>query len=88
MSDKRKSERVDCLNNCFLVCGEKKYKGILDNISNTGASIVLLSKPSIDITNGAPCSLMIGNDSLLIPGEFTGKIVYSNGDKIGLQFQF
>lgn len=88
MTEKRKSERVDCLNNCQLVFNGKKYKGILENISNTGALIRFVRKQRSAIPEGSPCSLMIGNDSFLIPGEFTGTVVYNNLYKLGLQFQF
>ncbi len=88
MTDKRKSERVDCLNNCLLVYNGKKYKGTLENISNTGALIKFVRKQRSAIPEGSPCSLMIGNDSFLIPGEFIGRVVYNNLYKIGLQFQF
>ncbi len=88
MTEKRKDERVDCLNNCQLICNGKKYKGILENISNTGASIKFVRKQRSVIADGTPCSLMIGNDTFLIPGEFTGKVIYNNLHKIGLQFQF
>lgn len=88
MADKRKSERVDCLNNCLLVFNGKKYKGILENISNTGALIKFVRKQRSAIPDGSLCTLMIGNDSFLIPGEFTGRVIYNNLCKIGLQFQF
>ncbi len=88
MADKRKSERVDCLNNCLLVFNGKKYKGILENISNTGALVKFARKQSSAIPEGSQCNLMIGNDSFLIPGEFTGTVIYNNLYKIGLQFKF
>lgn len=88
MLEKRNSERVDCLNNCHLIYNSKKYKGILENISNTGASIKFIRKRRNTIPDGTPCSLVIGNDSFMIPGEFTGTVIYSNQYRIGLKFQF
>lgn len=88
MADKRKSERVDCLTNCLLGYNGKKYKGILENISNSGALIRFIRKQRSAIPEGSSCTLMIGNDSFLIPGEFTGRVIYNNLYKIGLQFQF
>lgn len=88
MTEKRKSERVECLNNCLLVYNGKTYKGILENISNTGALIKFVRKQRSSIPEGRQCSLMIGNDSFLIPGEFTGTVIFNNLYKVGLQFQF
>ena len=88
MTDKRKSERVDCLNNCHLMYNGKKYMGILENISNSGASIKYARKHRTVIPDGTRCSLVIGNDTLMIPGEFTGKVIYNTLHKMGLQFQF
>jgi hypothetical protein len=88
MTNNRINERVDCLNNCHVMHNKKKYKGILENISNTGALIKFHRKQRSAIPDGSSCSLMIGNDSFLIPGEFTGKVIYNNLFKIGLQFQF
>ena len=88
MTDKRRNERVECVSNCQLIYNGKKYKGLLENISNTGALIKFVRKQRSAIPDGSTCSLMIGNDSFLIPGEFTGKVIYNNLYKIGLQFQF
>lgn len=88
MKDKRKHERVECLSNCQLIYKGKKYKGILENISNTGALIKFVRKQRSAIPDGTQCNLLIGNDSFLIPGEFTGKVIYNNLYKIGLQFNF
>jgi hypothetical protein len=88
MTNTRKSERVECLNNCQLTYNGKKYKGILENLSNTGALIKFVRKQQSAIPEGSPCSLVIGNDSFMIPGEFTGKAVHSTQKNIGLQFQF
>ena len=88
MPDKRKNERVECFNNCQLTYNGKTYKGILENLSNSGALIKFVRKQRSAIPDGSLCTLMIGNDSFLIPGEFTGRVIYNNLYKIGLQFQF
>jgi PilZ domain len=88
MANKRKSERIDCYNNCQLMYNGKKYMGILENISTTGALIKYARKHQRVIPDGTRCSLIIGNDSILIPGEFTSKVIHNNQHKMGLQFQF
>jgi hypothetical protein len=88
MKEQRKSERVDCVHNCHLKYNGRMYKCLLENLSNSGAMIKLTSRQRKAIPDGSSCSLVIGNSTLFIPGEFTGTIVYAAPARIGIKFQF
>jgi hypothetical protein len=88
MKERRKSERVDCVHNCHLKYNDRMYKCVLENLSNSGALIKLTSSQRKAIPDGSTCSLVIGNSTLFIPGEFTGTVVYDTGARVGIQFHF
>jgi hypothetical protein len=88
MKERRTNERVDCVHNCHLKYNGRMYKCILGNLSNSGALIKLTSRQKKAIPDGSSCSLVIGNSTLFIPGEFTGTVVYSSTAQVGIRFQF
>jgi hypothetical protein len=88
MMERRKSERVDCVHNCHLKYNERLYKCILVNLSNSGAQIKLTSRQRKAIPDGSHCSLVIGNSTLFIPGEFTGTVAYASTGRVGIRFLF
>jgi hypothetical protein len=88
MKERRKSERVDCVHNCHLKYNGRMYKCLLENLSNSGALIKLTSRQRKAIPDGSACSLVIGNSTLFIPGEFTGTVAYASSARVGIQFQF
>jgi PilZ domain len=88
MKERRTSERVDCVHNCHLKYNDRIYKCTLENLSNSGALIKLTSQQQKAIPDGSVCSLVIGNSTLFIPGEFTGTVVYASTARVGIRFQF
>ncbi len=88
MSEKRRYERITCSNKCHLNFNGKKYRGVIEDLSRTGARLKLTARNRPDLSQGGQCSLIINNDPQFICGEFSGKIVRCNSTRIGLQFQF
>ena len=88
MSEKRTNQRIECANNCHLSFNGKIYRGIIENLSSTGALLKVTAKKLFELPQGSQCSLIISDDPLFIPGEFSGKIVHNGTSRIGIKFQF
>ena len=88
MKEQRKSERVDCVHSCHLKYNNRMYTCLLENLSSSGAKIKLSSHQRKVIPDGSVCSLVIGNNTLFISGEFTGNVVYASNAQVAIQFQF
>ncbi len=88
MSEKRSNQRVVCSNRCQLQFNGKNYRGIIENLSNSGALLKLSAKQRLELPQGSLCSLIINDDPLFVPGEFSSKVVHHRSSHIGIKFQF
>ena len=88
MSEQRSSQRVSCSNKCHLNYNGKKYRGIIENLSHSGALLKITARNRPDLSQGGNCSLIISDDPQFIPGEFNANIVYNRSTRVGMQFQF
>jgi PilZ domain-containing protein len=88
MAEKRASQRVACSNSCQLRFKGKNYRGVIENLSNSGALLKLVARKQLDIPQGSQCSLIIGDDPLFVPGEFSGNVVHHRSSRVGIKFQF
>ena len=88
MSEKRTSQRVECSSNCQLSLNGNIYRGIIENLSTSGALLKVAAKKLFELPQGSQCSLIISDDPLFIPGVFSGNIVHNCSSRIGIKFQF
>jgi hypothetical protein len=84
----RSSQRIECSNSCYLRYKGIEYRGVIENLSTSGALLNLSARQLLDIPRGSHCSLIISDDPQFIPGEFSGKIVHHHSSRIGIKFQF
>lgn len=88
MAEKRSSQRVACSNICQLRFKGKNYRGVIENLSDSGALLKLAARKQPDFSQGSPCSLIISDDPLFVPGEFSGNVVHHHSSRVGIKFQF
>jgi hypothetical protein len=84
----RTNQRIECSNSCYLRYKGKEYRGVIENLSTSGALLKLSVRQLLEMPRGSRCSLIISDDPQFVPGEFSGKIVHRHSSKIGIKFQF
>lgn len=86
MIEKRRNQRVACSTKCVLYLNGTKARGIVGNISLSGAQVTSRRNLSGLIHRGDACSLLICHLASMTYSRYAGKIAWFGTTGIGLQF--
>lgn len=86
MIEKRRHQRIACATKCLLYQDDTKYRGMVENISLTGALVNIYRYLPAVITPGDKCSLLFCHLAVLTYSRFPSRIVRYSSAKVGLLF--
>ncbi len=86
MENKGQSFRILCDAVCILNFAGRNYKGVIVNISLTGALIRIDANAPEGIKPGGECSLMLCGDAEECPIKYKCKIIRTDAKCVGVQF--
>lgn len=88
MIDKRKQSRISCATKCILYHAGSKFRGVLENLSISGALVRLNRNLSDIIRPGDDCSLLICHLSSLSYSRHASQVKHLEATAVGVQFIF
>ena len=86
MIEKRSHRRIDCAMNCFLYNEGSKFRGVVENLSISGALIRIRRNASEIIHPGDACSLLICNLLALSYSRHASQAKHIDSTAIGIEF--
>lgn len=85
MNEKRRHQRINCAEKCFLYYSESTYCGAVMNISISGALINLYGSSPDTFIPGEMCSLLLSDNPESSLFRYKGRIAYSSPAGLGLE---
>lgn len=86
MDDKRGHYRIRCESRCLLYYEQKKYCGVIQDISLSGASVRIFGTTAGLMRPGGTCNLVLSGEPPTNFCNYTGKITRTGPFMIGLEF--
>jgi len=88
MIEKRSHRRIDCATKCILYHDGSKYRGMVENLSISGALLKIRRNLSETVHPGDVCSLLICHPLALSYSRHTCQVKFLDSTTIGIQFLF
>ena len=88
MIEKRRHKRIDCATKCFLYHDGSKFRGMVENLSISGALVRIHRNLSGIINPGDTCSLLICHIPSLSYSRHASQVKYLHSTVVGIQFLF
>jgi hypothetical protein len=88
MIEKRSHGRIDCATKCIVYHDGSKFRGMVGNLSISGALVRIRRNLSGIIHPGDVCSLLICHPLALSYSRHTCQVKYLDSTTIGIQFLF
>ena len=85
-SPPRKGLRVGCNDKCLLHYNGITYQCLLENISISGALLLVCDLPPATIHLGDTCGLLLCTDPTVCPGEYKSRVTRLGPSRIALRF--
>jgi len=86
MIEKRSHIRIDCAVKCFLYHGGAKFRGVVENLSITGALVKTWRNLTSVVHPGDACSLLICNLQALSYSRHASQAKHLDATTIGIEF--
>jgi len=88
MIEKRSHIRINCATKCILYHDGSKFRGVVENLSITGALVRIRRNLPGSIHPGDACSLLICHLPALSYSRHASQIKHLDSTTVGLQFLF
>lgn len=88
MIEKRRHRRIDCVTKCILYHDGSKFRGVVENLSVSGALVRIRSNLSESIHPGDTCSLLICHLPALSYSRHSSQVKHLDSTTVGIQFLF
>jgi hypothetical protein len=88
MIENRRHRRIDCATKCILYHNGSKFRGVVENLSISGALVRIRSNLSGIIQPGDACSLLICHLPALSYSRHSSQVKHLDSTAIGIQFLF
>jgi len=86
MIEKRRHQRITCDTKCVVYHEDLKYRGMVENISISGALVSLYRTPPGGIHAGDNCCLLLCDASVSTGSRIPSQVARTISAKIGLKF--
>jgi len=86
MIEKRSHRRIDCAMKCFLYHEGSKFRGVVENLSISGAFVKIWRNLSGIIHPGDACNLLICNLAALSYSRHASQAKHIDATAIGIEF--